>query len=217
MVKEHKVPNAELLEAGLELMRRAGKPLERGETKGRAMLYRTAEGRTVRIRTCNDHVLVVLADSADRGAALNIEGTDYLLIVMPEEPRSRGPVIGYLVPTEVAVHAARTTHEEWLASNPNTKGQNRTWNLWFDDDGPAKANGFAHKWAEYRLPGFIDVRRPSRTKTVLPSNSARSAANSGEEDDSPANLGRVIADARRQIASTAGVPESAVKITIDLT
>jgi hypothetical protein len=204
MATEHKVPNAELLQAGLALAEQAGRPLKRIQSKGRAMLYEAPDRTTVRVRTCNDHVLVVLAESPAPEAALNIEGTDHLLIVMPENPRSRGAIVAYLVPTEVAVQAARASHKEWLASNPNTAGKNRTWTLWFDDIGPSKANAFAEKWATYRLRGSIDLNEPDRAKTASRVNGSSNS------------LGQVIAAAKRQIASAAGVPESAVRITIDL-
>jgi hypothetical protein len=204
MLAEPKVPNTELLQAGLSLMEQAGSPLKRIESKGRSMIYRTPDGQTVRVRTCNDHVLVTLADSPSPQAALNIEGTDRLLIVMPETPRARGFIVAYLVPTEVAVQAVRETHEDWLASNPKTKGENRTWNIWFDDSGPAKASGFARKWAEYRLAGSVDVSKPTQSR------------NAPKPSGAP-NVLEVIADSRRQIASAARVPESAVKITIDFT
>ena len=110
-----KVPNEQLLEAGLSLMAQSGQSLQRAEAKGRAMLYRTAEGETVRVRTCNDHVLVVVAESPEAGAKLNIDGTDKILIVMPEIPRSPGPVVAYFLPTAVAVEAVQSTHREWLA------------------------------------------------------------------------------------------------------
>jgi hypothetical protein len=87
-----RVSNESLLEAGLTLMREAGRPLERLPTNSRAMKFSLSSGETVRVRTCNDHVLVVLADRAEKGARLNIEGTDYLLIVMPEVPRTIGAV-----------------------------------------------------------------------------------------------------------------------------
>lgn len=193
-----KVPNEELVESGLELMRQNGMPLERIQSGGRSMIYRLPDDRTVRVRTCNDHVLVVLAETPDQNANLNIENTDLLLIVMPEVPRTRGPVHAYLVPTDVAVQAARTTHAQWLASNPSTKGQNRTWNLWFDDNGPAKANGFARTWASYRLQ-------------AKPSHVASSASSTAFNE----TLGDVIAACRRRIATAAGVPELAVKISID--
>lgn len=165
------------------------------------MLYQLASRETVRVRTCNDHLLVVLADREAEDAKLNIEGTDFLLVVMPETPREFGPVMAYLVPTPVAVEAARTTHREWLASRPNTKGDNRTWNLWFDDAGPAKANGFAKKWGRYRLPG---------TASTSPQPQAQPAGVAATK------LGEVIAAARRQIADAAGVPPEAVRISVDL-
>jgi hypothetical protein len=165
------------------------------------MIYRMSDDQTVRVRTCNDHVLVTLAENPEKGAALNIEGTDHLLIVMPETPRSRGPVVAYFVPTKVAVLAVRKAHEEWMASNPNTGGQNRTWNIWFGDGGPSGANGFAQKWFQYRLSGSFDIDGSGRSKGLT-----------GDR----MKLSQVIANAKRQISVAAGVPESAIRITIDL-
>ncbi len=105
-------------------MRQNGMPLEKIQSGGRSMIYRRPDGQTVRVRTCNDHVLVVLADRPDEPAKLNIENTDHILIVMPETPRMRGRVHAYLVPTDDAVQAVRTAHAQWLAANPSTKGQN---------------------------------------------------------------------------------------------
>jgi hypothetical protein len=82
-----RVPNDALVGAGLKLMRDAGMPLERAPARGRAMIYRLSNGQTVRVRTCNDHVLVVLADESSETAKLNIEGTDHLLVIMPQTPR----------------------------------------------------------------------------------------------------------------------------------
>lgn len=201
-MRTDRVPNEALLEAGLALMEQAGKPLEKVPTNSRAMMYRLRGRETVRVRTCNDHILVVLADSADEGARLNIEGTDFLLIVMPETPRTAGQIIGYLVPTLIAADAVRRTHAEWLASSPNTKGKNRTWNIWFDDESP-KAGGFAKRWAQYRLTGSATTH--PITASATPWGSARSG-----------KLGEVIAAARQQIADAAGVPMDAVKITVQL-
>lgn len=197
-----KVPNMELAQAGLALMAQNGKPLERVESKGRAMIYKSQSGESVRIRTCNDHVLVVLAESPNETAKLNVEGTDQILIVMPEVPRTRGSILAYLVPTDVVVEAARKSHAEWLRSNPTTNGQNRTWNLWFDDDGPGKANGFGRKWSEYRL---------SETSVSTATTSNVLAHPPGHP-----KLGDVIAEAKRRIAAAAGISEGAVKISIDL-
>ena len=192
-----RIPNEELVEIGLSLMKQANRPLERLKTNTRSMQYALLNGETVRVRTCNDHVLVALAASAKKGAALNIEGTDHLLIVMPEIPRTAGPVIAYLVPTDVAVEAVRTTHAHWLASNPNTKGKNRTWNIWFDKG--SVAGGFAEKWAKYRLPGSATTLGPTPSPTA-----------------GRGTLGEVIAAAKQKIAAAAGVPIDAVKISVEL-
>jgi hypothetical protein len=199
---EDRVPNEALGQAGLELMKQCGKPLERVKSNGRAMIYRMSDGATVRLRTCNDHLLVVLADADDPdNARVNVEGTDYVLVVMPERRRTPGPVVGYLIPAEIVASAARSTHKDWLASRPNTKGDNRTWNLWFNKDGPSKANNFAEKWQQYRLAG---------------SASAGSATESTASSAPPMKLGDVIASARLQIAEAAGISADRVKITIDM-
>lgn len=198
----NKVSNQALLAAGLKAMHAAGKPIQKLQTNSRAMKYQLSNGETVRVRTCNDHVLVVLADSAEKIATLNIEGTDHLLIVMPEVPRMDGLIVAYFVPTAVAVTAVRQSHADWLASNPATKGNNRTWNIWFND-GPAMSGGFAKKWAQYRLDtkeSTLDV----------------DATNDGVVVGERKTLGAVIAAARKAISEAAGVSVEAVKITVAL-
>lgn len=198
----NKVSNQVLLEAGLAALRAAGKSLQKMQTSSRAMKYQLDNGETVRVRTCNDHVLVVLADSTEETAALNIEGTNYLLIVMPTIPRTDGSIIAYFVPTGIAVKGVRQAHADWLKTNPTTKGSNRTWTIWFDD-GPLAYSGFAEKWSQYRLPTSEStaVRRP---------------ANEGAASRDTRPLGVVIAESRKAIAEAAGVAVEAVKITVAL-
>lgn len=198
----NRVSNQTLLEAGLSAMRATGNPMQKLPTSSRAMKYQLASGEIVRVRTCNDHVLVTLADSAEEDAALNIEGTDHLLIVMPEVPRTEGSVIAYFVPTPIAEKAVRQAHADWLNSKPSTKGNNRTWNIWFDD-GAAPFSGFARKWSQYRLPVEIS--------TV-----AISSPNNGALARDNRTLGAVIAEARKAIADAAGVAIEAVKISVAL-
>ena len=155
MPRAERIANEVLLQAGLELMRRNGKLLTKLPSKGRAMLFKLPDGQSVRARTCNDHILIAVADSSGEDAKLNIEGTDWLLIVMPEVERTHGNVLAYLVPTIEAVEEVRGTHRDWLASNPVTKGGNTTWNLWFDHEKSGKANDYAEKWEQYRLEGMI--------------------------------------------------------------
>jgi hypothetical protein len=195
-----RVSNQALVDAGLLMMKSVGKPLEKLATKSRAMKYRLVSGETVRIRTCNDHILVVLAASADEGAALNIEGTDHLLIVMPQNPRQPGPVIAYFVPTPVAVRAVRKAHSDWLASNPATRGNNRTWNIWFDE--APKSGGFGKKWSQYRL--------------TAQATTFTSRSNHDGDPSSIRSLGVVIAESRAAIAQAAGVSIDAVKISVAL-
>jgi hypothetical protein len=201
MLDQDRIPNEALVKAGLELMQQAGKPLRRLQAKGRAMIYSMPGGETVRIRTCNDHVLVVLADQNDPDKArLNVEGTSYLLVVMPERPRTPGPVVGYLVPADVVSKAVRESHRLWLATGPNTKGDNRTWNLWFSANSRPEASEFHEKWNAYRLSGFA-------TTDLTPQ--PPPAGSPGKK------LGEVIALAKKEIAEAAGVPVERIRISID--
>jgi hypothetical protein len=199
MLDQFRIPNETLVSAGLDLMRQAGKPLERVPAKGRAMIYRTPASDTVRVRTCNDHVLIVLADKDDLDEArLNIEGTDYVLIVMPERPRTPGPTVGYLVPTDVVSTAARSAQRAWFATNPRTNGDNRTWLLRFDTNGLPETSNFREKWRAYRLGGASSTDPQERTvETPLK------------------KLGEVIAQAKQAIADAAGVPIERIKVGID--
>ncbi len=181
------------------MMRQEGKALAKLQSSGRSMLYALPNGETVRVRTCNDHILIVLADRPDDSAKLNIEGTDWLLIVMPEIERTPGRVIADLVPTTVAVGAARRTHQDWLSTKPDTNGTNTTWNLWFDKDGPAKANDFGMTWSTYRLAGEGATNQP---------------VGLGETSE-PGNIKAEVEVARRRISKAAGVSPAAVRITID--
>lgn len=197
MARGNRIDNEALLNAGLELMRQNGMPLIKAKSKGRSMLYTMPSGESVRARTCNDHILITLANKATDGARLNIEGTDRLLIVMPKEERTHGKVIAYLVPTEIAVEQARQSHREWLNSNPNTKGDNRTKNLWFDETSH-KSSGYARKWSEYKLQG-----------------EAFTLAEKVDEAPPVKGIKAEVDAAKKRLANVAGVSTEAVKITID--
>jgi hypothetical protein len=144
-------------------------------------------GETVRVRSCNDHILIAIADHEDPDKArLNVEGTDYVLIVMPDRPRTPGPVVGYL--------------RHWLAAGPNTKVDNRTWTLWFNTNSLSESSGFREKWAAYRLGGTGSAGVAPTPLTAEPP---------------VKKLGEVIVLAKREIAEAAGVPMDRVKISID--
>lgn len=206
MVKPDRVDNEVLRDAGLELMSANGNPLTKRPSPGRAMLYEMPNGQSVRVRTCNDHVLVVVADNPTIDARLNIQGTDWLLIVMPEIERAEGKVVAYLVPTEQAEQAVRKSHGEWLSTNPSTKGHNTTWNLWFGHShsgmtGRKGKQGYAEKWDKYRLKGDVS------TKDIADAH----VSPAGHPGDTLTE----VESARRRIALAASVPVDAVKISIE--
>ena len=194
-----KVESSSLVEAGLAAMQAAGKPLAKKLSKGRAMLYSMPNGETVRVRTCNDHLLIVVGDRPTSDAKLNIEGTDWILMVMPEIERTPGNVVCYLLPTAEVEAEARRTHQEWLDGNPKTGGDNKTWNLWFRADGPGKASDYARKWQQYKLKSAPAVEQ-----------APRSDARNGT-----GNVKAEVESARKRIAEAAGVPVEAIKITIN--
>jgi hypothetical protein len=196
------VDNGALLAAGLDLMRQNGKSLKKVTGFGRSMRYILQNGETVRVRTCNDHILIVLSDKPEGlETKLNIEGTHWLLIVMPEVERTPGKVRAYFLPTSVAVEAARRTHHDWLATNPQTRGNNLTWCLWFRDD--EKTNNFDKIWGQYRLKGVAETH-----STATPTAPAGNASE-------PVNLKVEVESARQRISRAAGVSPEAVRITID--
>ena len=209
MAKPDRIDNEVLRDAGLALMRTNGTPLTKLPSSGRSMLYAMPNGESVRIRTSNDHILVVVADRPTDDAHLNIQGTDWLLIVMPEVERAAGKVIAYLVPTEEAVEAVRKSHRAWLDSNPDTSGKNTTWNLWFDHSysGMASRQGkheYAERWAKYRLAGDISTEDLVSTR-----------ADEAGENGGSGNIRTEVEAARQRIAHAACVPPNAVKISID--
>ena len=210
MINKNRINNSILLESGLDLMRKNNMPLTKVRGTGRAKIYKLPNGETVRVRTCNDHILIVVASSPDiENAGLNIEGTDLLLIVMPVIERTEGDILAYLVPTEVVVKAVKESHRSWLQSDPNTKGGNTTWNLWFDTDyDGAEARDLKHsyatKWSEYRLEGTVSslkIENSSNSHRPVNSHSLRSE----------------IKMAQQRIARVAEVPHEAIRISIDFT
>jgi hypothetical protein len=198
MRNENRLESQALVEAGLAAMAKAGKPITRLPGKGRARIYAQRDGKTVRVRTCNDHVLIVPSNGPEPEAKLGIEGTDWLLVVMPEKERTQGKTIAYLIPTADAVAEARRTHRDWLASNPNTKGDNKTWTLAFRADGKNE-NNFSVVWAKHRLDSAVEVFDTAGTQAGAESNAIKAE----------------VENARRRIAKVAGVPVEAVRILIN--
>lgn len=192
MLASPRVDNEYLIAAGMELMRCAGKPIQKIDSPGRSMIYRLDSGETVRMRTCNVHSLNL--NVSDEGH-FNIEGTDYLLFVTPEIERTLGTVIAYLVPTTIAIDAARQAHDEWFASRPNLTEKNSAPVLRFNKRGSPVANDFATKWSEFRLG------------TSSPAHSTNDARIVSTKEE--------VEAARLRIARSAGVNIDKVKVTIE--
>ena len=202
-----RIDNEVLLNAGLVMMRNNGKSLKKISSPGRSMIFAMENGETVRVRTCNDHVLIVVADKPAENANLNIEGTNWLLIVMPAVERTAGRIIAYLVQTEIVASAIREGHKNWLNSNPNTKGKNTTWNLWFDknyygNDGRLEKHKYFEKWAEFRLEGEVSSLEIENELI-------------SQQQGNSVTIKKEIETARRRIAHAAAVLPEAVKIFVE--
>jgi hypothetical protein len=142
-----KIEKGSLAKAALSRMQCLGRPLSK--LPGRGNLYEFADGKTVRLRTCQRHVLLVNAARPDSDAKLDIEGTDLLLVAMPAKERTEGKILTYLIPTSEAVAEMRHAHEKWLATSPATEGQNTAWTLAFKE--MTAHDNYAVKWKKYRL------------------------------------------------------------------
>ena len=205
MARRERIDNEVLQKAGLVLMHENGKTLSKVPGPGRSMVYTMPNGDSVRLRTSNDHRLIVLADKPTEDAELNIEGTDWLLIVMPEVERKGGNVVAYLVPTKDAVEAVRERRRDWLSSNPKTSGKNTTWILPFSRfySGSVAEEGkynYSKNWAKYRLEGEVSTEDRERL-----------LGGSSKVDGIRAE----VEAARKRIARAASVPSEAVRISIE--
>jgi hypothetical protein len=195
-----------LLKAGLSLMAGTGRSLTRISTDRRVNIYRTDEGRTVRGRTCNLHVLPLVRTKAEVGMSgvperllRVVSETDFTLVVTPEEERTAGAVNAYLIPKDVIL-------EHILAAD---RAGRQDWSLFLNDE----------KWSRYRLSGSAYAEGLPEAEAEAEAEEEAEVEDDGEPlqgSASPRSLGEVIAEARRNIAAAAHVEESAVKIRIDL-
>ena len=183
---------AMLRQAFREAMSRAGQPVTRlkgvVDSRGRATeTYRTRRRQTIRLMTNRRRALMTVAAGFAAEAVLDFEGQQAFIGIAVPGPH--GSVECFLVPTDEAVENLRSAHRSWLAAHPGSASDARA--IRFDGDPQLAWEGFAEKWAQFRLPAatFATSRRP--------------------------NLEQTIADSRRLIAAQVGRPESAVRISID--
>lgn len=202
-----KVHSKDLKDAAYRAMEELGHSLSQIETGTRSMIFAMEDGRTVRLRTTNDPILICVAKTNDVESKLNVEGTDFLLLAMPEIARTPGTILVYLVPTQRVVNDVRESHKAWLATNPRTKGDNHTRNIWFEDKGTAWS-GFHDKWSEYRtiieaeaLPSF----RPEE-KTITSEQQALTPK--------PETVAEIINRTTHEISQITGIKADKIKIEL---
>jgi hypothetical protein len=188
----------ELMEAGLALAANSGLPLKSISTDGRIRSYETEDGRTVRGRTCTLPQLPIVrvgdevtAPGVPERLLRVFRENDFTLAITPEKARTPGAVMAFLIPNEVII-------EHLYAS---AKAGSKDWSLSLRDK----------TWAAYRLAGSASATFGSRP---LPDPKGEDGVRA--TPSSPRSLGEVIEEARRNIAAAAHVPESSVKIQIDL-
>jgi len=181
--------------AALEMMQKVGK----APSKRKGRLYEMPNKETVKVLTSNDRKLHANADSPDEDTKLNIDGADWILVVMPRVARTPGEIDGYLIPAREASDAARRAHQEWKSKSSSTQG-NTTWILHFDnspESWPEGWRGYAEKWKMYLL---------GSTVTAIP-----------EKKSSGTSLRAEVESAKVRISKAAGVSSDAVHISIDFT
>jgi hypothetical protein len=179
-------------------MAAVGWPVARA-SKGHAanQLYRitagTHAGKTVRLRTNRDYAVMSLATTADPAAPIpSLEDVDFAGIVCVNR---RGDSEFYLVP------AARVLADMQAGHRMHTEGLNlpsgsRVRCLYFADKAGREWQGYARKYAEFRL-STADLKTAHKAKP-----------DSGGGD--------VVERAKRMIGEAFGVPPSAVRISVDL-
>ena len=186
-------------------------------SSGRSMIYRTDNEMTLRLRTSNDHVLVIVANPQGDSWDLNIKGTDLVLVVMPTHPRSVGEVRGFLVPTDVLVDAVFDEYRSPLSMPPSSDATPYAVPLAFgasSDDG----SSFATTWEKYLLEASVDagdfISEPDKRPTARPSPRGRRKRFHQEPLSSDQSVADIISDAKRRIARITGVPVEAVSVEV---
>jgi len=115
----------------------------------RSMIYAIGQ-RHVRMRTCNDHVTIVVADLSEAMVKAGYRSR-LLLIVMPLVERTRQ--LPHLCATGRRKEREDSFGVGW--QQRLHKGVITTWNIGFREDAPGKANNDAENWKGY---AYLEVR-----------------------------------------------------------
>jgi hypothetical protein len=202
-----KVQAEDLKNAAYRAMEELGHSLSQIKTGTRSMIFEMEDGRTVRLRTTNDPVLICVAETNDVEAKLNVEGTDFLLLAMPEIPRTPGRVLVYLVPTQRVLTDVKESHKAWLATNPRTKGDNHTRNIWFENRG-TPWSGFHDKWSEYKT--IVEANAPPSLRPEEQESTQERQVLSTE----PQTVAEIINRTTHEISQITGIKADKIKIEL---
>lgn len=138
-----RIASARLAQCGHDLLRQAGRAfISPGRRNRRAICY-LDRGESCLIRSSNDRLLI------GGGRPGELAGLDFLLLVMPVEPRRFGEIEGFLLPARLAEQALLASHS----------GRRPPWKLHFDDRS-LPFHGYGLIWADYRLPARIWLDPP---------------------------------------------------------
>jgi len=210
-----KIPNKVLRLCALDIMENSDLPIKEVPSPGRSMIYKLSSGETVRLRTSNDPVLVVAVEPSDVGPKLNIEGTDKLLLVMPEQPLNRWEnIVGYLMPTSEVIAAIKSSYPKFFDRQTNRLKTKQALTLSFEDSGKP-SGGFEGKWERYLLP----MKCPARAfqDEVKPVQKVKKVSSPRQRPKGqPETVNDVIAEARERISEITKVPIKSVKVSVSL-
>jgi hypothetical protein len=177
-----------LRQAYLAASAAAGKPLTRIGERGQR--YRRPDGKIVLIRTCKRRNVLANSVGYTPNDPIDIEGRqDFVGLAVPG--RRRAPDEFYEVPDPVVIDGLRAGMAEWCPDHPNGKSKVRQ--ISFDGDPQSAITGYAEKWGHYRLAQPLAIPAPA--------------------SDVRANA---VVQARRMVATAFAVPESTVRIAINL-
>lgn len=139
-----------LQSAGLKILASHNLKLVHDATK-RGKIFRTQDGRSVRVRTnIKRSIPCKSQDTNLRRGTLDIEGTEFICLIVPKSAGNAAEVEVYFMPTSIAVREVKEAHIKWLEYG-KSKGTNFTPALCLDRVPSGKEKNLNDLWSEYRF------------------------------------------------------------------
>jgi hypothetical protein len=136
-----------LRHVALDVFEKVGRPLRR--THPRRHIYLDGSGRSYRLYTNMNRVLIITTQGAEVDSPIDLEDVHSVIFATPKTPGKLDKIDLYLIPTKrVAMHA-RHDHRMFL-ERQTTKGHNTTWQQRFDIK-DSLCSGYSRKYAEFRI------------------------------------------------------------------